>query len=40
VGSLEEFEPTELDESDVPPRQLDLERAAMMRFPKQDRLLL
>jgi hypothetical protein len=25
VGGLKEFEPTELDERDVPPRQLDLE---------------
>jgi len=40
VGSLEEFEPTKLDEWDVPPRQFDLEQPAMMRCPEQDRLLL
>ena len=31
VSSIEEFEPTELDEGDVPSRQFDLKWAAMMR---------
>ena len=40
VGGVEEFEPAELDERDVAPGQLDLERAAVVRRAEQHRLLL
>ena len=40
VGGLEEFEPAEFHERDVAARELDLERAAVVRGAKQHGLLL
>jgi hypothetical protein len=40
VRGVEEFETAVFNEWDIPPRQLDFDRSAMMRRAEQDRLLL
>ena len=40
MGGLDEFQPAEFDEGDVAPRQLQLQRAAVMGSPEQHGLLL
>ena len=40
VGGVEELQPAEFHERDVPARQFDFERTAVMRCPEQNGLLL
>ena len=40
MRGVEELQPAKFHERNVPPRQLDLQRAAVMRRSKQHRLLL
>ena len=40
MGAVEEFEAAEFDKGDIAPRQFDFERAAVMRRPEENRLLL
>ena len=40
MGGLDEFQPAEFDEGDVAPRQLKLQRAAVVGSPEQHGLLL
>src|SRR5690349_1288084 len=40
MRGVEELQPTEFHERDVPPGQLDLQRTAVVRRPEENRLLL
>jgi hypothetical protein len=40
MGAIQELQPPELDERDIPARELDFERSAVMRRAEQDGLLL